>query len=67
MREYGDGAQCDLCDQPIAGDKIEYDVTLPRSDKRLRFYIACHFAWQRECALQLRICHYLRCKPEMNT
>jgi hypothetical protein len=50
---YGQDVQCDLCDQPIARDKIEYDVTAG-NDKRLHFHIACHFAWQRECALRLR-------------
>jgi len=24
---YGEGVRCDLCDKPIAPDKIEYDVT----------------------------------------
>jgi len=51
---YGAGDRCDLCDQPIAADKVEYDVTDPDSGKRLYFHIACHFAWQRECALRLR-------------
>ena len=51
---YGAGDRCDLCDQPIAADKVEYDVTDPDSGKRLRFHIGCHFAWQRECATRLR-------------
>ena len=51
---YGAGDRCDLCDQPIVADKVEYDVTDPDSGKRLYFHIACHFAWQRECALRLR-------------
>jgi hypothetical protein len=51
---YGAGVECDLCDQPIAADKIEYDVTDAISGKRLHFHIACHLAWQRECALRLR-------------
>ena len=51
---YGAGDWCDLCDQLIAADKVEYDVTEPDSGKRLHFHIACHMAWQRECALRLR-------------
>ena len=51
---YGRGDQCDLCDQLIASDKIECDVTDPRGGKRLHFHFACHAAWQRECALRLR-------------
>lgn len=51
---YGAEDQCDLCDQRIAADKVEYDVTDPDSGKRLHFHIACHLAWQRECALRLR-------------
>jgi hypothetical protein len=51
---YGQGIQCDLCDQPIAADKVEYDVTDSDSGKRLHFHIACHFAWQRESGLRLR-------------
>jgi hypothetical protein len=52
---YGQGRQCDLCDQPIACDKIEYDVTEPRGGgKWLHFHFACHSAWQRECAFRLR-------------
>jgi hypothetical protein len=48
---YGQGIDCDLCDQPIAVNKIEYDVADPRDDKlRLHFHLACHVAWQRECA-----------------
>jgi hypothetical protein len=48
---YGAGVRCALCDQPIASDKIEYDVTDPRSEKCLHFHLACHTEWQRECAL----------------
>jgi hypothetical protein len=51
---YGAGVQCDLCGQPIARDKVEYDVTAPDSGTRLHFHFACHSAWQRECALRLR-------------
>jgi hypothetical protein len=51
---YGAGVLCDLCDLPIAADKVEYDVTPPGSGTRLHFHIACHLAWQRECALRLR-------------
>jgi hypothetical protein len=51
---YGRGDQCDLCDQLIASDEIECDVTDPRGGKRLHFHFACHSAWQRECALRLR-------------
>jgi len=50
---YGLEVECDLCDQPIACDKVEYDVTDPRADKWLHFHFACHSAWQRECALRL--------------
>jgi hypothetical protein len=50
---YGTGVQCYLCDQPIAADKIEYDVT-DHNGKLLQFHFACHSAWQRECALRLR-------------
>jgi hypothetical protein len=51
---YGQGVACDLCDLPISADEIEYDVTDPRDDGLLTFHMACHFAWQRECALRLR-------------
>lgn len=51
---YGLGVPCDLCDQLIAADKIEYDITNPDSGQRLHFHFACHSAWQRECALRLR-------------
>lgn len=51
---YGAETQCDLCDQRIAADKVEYDVTDPDSGRRLHFHIACHLVWQRECALRLR-------------
>jgi len=51
---YGQGFRCDLCDRPIASDKIEYDVTDSDGGKRLHFHFACHSAWQRECALRLR-------------
>ena len=51
---YGTGIHCDLCDQRIAADKIEYDVSDPGSGRRLHFHYACHSAWQRECALRLR-------------
>ena len=51
---YGRGDQCDLCDQLIAADKIEYDVIDSHSGKRLHFHLACHLAWQRECVLRLR-------------
>jgi hypothetical protein len=50
---YGAGVQCDLCDQPIAADKAEYDVTDHGSGKSLHFHRACHLAWQRECAQRL--------------
>jgi hypothetical protein len=38
---------------PIASDKIEYDVTDPRGGRRLHFHFACHSAAQRECARRL--------------
>jgi hypothetical protein len=50
---YGAGVQCDLCDQPIAADKIEYDVADRSTGKSLHFHLACHMAWQRECAQRL--------------
>ena len=52
---YGQGARCDLCDEPITVNKIEYD-DIDSTGKRLHFHIACHLAWQRECALRLRDC-----------
>jgi hypothetical protein len=51
---YGTGEQCDVCDQPIAPDKIEYDLTDPHSGESLHFHVACHAAWQRECARRLK-------------
>ena len=51
---YGREVQCDLCNRPIAYDKIEYDVTDPRGGKWLHFHVDCHSAWQRECALRLK-------------
>ena len=52
---YGQGVRCDVCDQLIARDNVEYDVfTDRRSRERLHFHLACHTAWQRECALRLR-------------
>ena len=51
---YGTGEQCEVCDQPITPDKVEYDVTDPHSGKRLHFHFACHAAWQRECARRLK-------------
>jgi hypothetical protein len=51
---YGRGVQCDLCNQPIDYDKIEYDVTDPRGGKWLHFHVDCHSVWQRECALRLK-------------
>jgi hypothetical protein len=53
---YGTGVQCYLCDQPIAADKIEYNVT-DHNGKLLNFHVACHSAWQHECALRLRDFH----------
>ena len=50
---YGTGVQCDLCDQPIVADKIEYDVS-DANGRYMHFHFACHAAWQRECALRLR-------------
>jgi len=50
----GTGELCELCDRPIAADKIEYDITDPDSGKTLHFHIACHFEWQRECARRLK-------------
>ena len=51
---YGGGLRCDLCDQVIGADKIEYEITDPGSDKLLHFHMACHLAWQRECALLIK-------------
>jgi len=51
---YGAGGRCDLCDHPIAPDKIEYAVQRPRGAKCLHFHFACHSAWQRECVLRWR-------------
>jgi len=50
---YGQEVQCDLCDQPITPDSVEYDVDDPRGGKCMHFHSACHSAWQQECALRL--------------
>jgi hypothetical protein len=50
---YGSGARCDLCDQPIAAHKVEYEIADARSGKRLYFHVACHSIWQRECQLRI--------------
>jgi len=51
---YGTGVQCDLCDQSIAANKVEYEVIDYRTGKRLYFHVACHSMWQWECAQRLR-------------
>jgi len=51
---WGRDVQCDLCNQPIAGDQTEYDVTDPRGGTWLHFHVECHSVWQRECALRLK-------------
>ena len=51
---WGRDVQCDLCNQPIDCDKIEYDVTDPRGGKWLHFHVECHSLWERECALRLK-------------
>jgi len=51
---YGTGGQCDLCNQPIAADKVEYAVTDSHTGRRLYFHVACHSMWQHECARRLR-------------
>jgi hypothetical protein len=51
---YGTGEQCEVCDQAIAPDKVEYDITDPHSGERLHFHFACHAVWQRECARRLK-------------
>ena len=60
---YGTRAPCALCEQPIAADKIEYDVTDPRNGRRLHFHFACHSAWQRECARRMRDSPLLLVQP----
>jgi len=50
---HGQEAQCDLCDQSIPPDNVEYDVDDPRGGKTLHLHSACHSAWQHECALRL--------------
>ena len=50
---HGQEAQCDLCDQSIPPDNVEYDVDDPRGGKILHLHSACHSAWQHECALRL--------------
>ncbi len=49
----GSGRCCDLCDQPIAADEVEYEVE--RLDANARrsvfvFHIVCQSIWQLECA-----------------
>ena len=51
---YGQEAQCDLCDQPITPDSVEYEVDDPRGGKSMHFHSACHSEWQQECALRLK-------------
>jgi len=52
---FGAGDQCDLCDQAIASNKVEYVVTDAHDGKPRHFHLACHLEWQRECAQRLRI------------
>jgi len=51
---YGTGILCALCDQSIVPDKIEYDVTDPKSSTRMDFHFAYHEVWQRERAQRLK-------------
>jgi hypothetical protein len=48
----GSGEFCDLCDQPIQRDEVEYEVeaNMDHSVLTLRFHIVCQSAWQLECA-----------------
>ena len=51
---YGTGVVCNLCDQAIAPDKIEYDITEPKNGRCMHFHFACHAVWQRECGRRLK-------------
>ncbi len=46
---HGDGQACILCGMPIAGRQVIYEVEF-RGHPTLCFHIACHAAWQLECA-----------------
>jgi len=43
----GSGAFCDLCQQPIEADQIEYEVELPPEAQApvLNFHLACYEKW----------------------
>ena len=46
----GSGAACSLCDQPIHRWQVEYKVNHTAAGCGMSFHIACHEAYQMECA-----------------
>jgi hypothetical protein len=51
---FGTQASCAVCDERISVDKVEFDVTDPRSGTLLSFHFACFSIWQRQCAARMR-------------
>ena len=49
---HGTGEPCALCDKPIQGDEIEFEVEerVEGSVQTLRFHMVCQSVWQLECA-----------------
>lgn len=49
---HGSGALCDLCDQPILSDEVEYEVEdkVGEAVETFRFHMVCQAVWQLECA-----------------
>ena len=48
---YGRRDSCEVCELPIEPEEVQYDVIEPSgTEGRLHFHLACHSAWQGECA-----------------
>lgn len=45
---HGEGHQCSLCGCPVDSSEMEFEFAVDSTI--YRFHLACHTAWQSECA-----------------
>jgi hypothetical protein len=51
---YGTGRDvCQVCDESIPENKVQYEVGDPRNGNPLMFHFACYVVWQLECARRI--------------
>ena len=53
----GTGHPCQVCDENIVSEHVEYESTDPHTGSQLTFHLTCHSVWRLECLRRVQASH----------